>query len=693
MDCIEGQERITITGADTPRPSSRQEEHPTLDLESGREEPSFPEKPQESDSPRKLPNRGYRIAVSCIDTALPSTPLPTVRGLELGARVDISFRGIGFTARTKNGGRLDILRHVSGICKGGRLMAIAGPSGAGKSTLLKILACNIGGGDIRGSVFSNGNPIDTLTFRRVSTVVWQRDVLLPTATVREAIMTSALLRLPQKIPLAEKRRRVDMILEELELKQKADTRIGEDIDGRVSGVSGGERRRVSVGIGLVTDPRVIFLDEPTTGLDSDSALTLVKVLKRLAQRGRTVVCTIHQPSSDICEMFDDFMLVAHGQILYCGEWAAAEDYFKDLDLERPKYRSLAEHLLNICKDSVLSSVAAEHYAQRAAIANRTDSACPSELESVCSSGRSVGALSDVRRPVNMLSRSITQIHKLAARDDIATSRLFQLRVLSLRFMRTWMRSPVNLLVQLAQYTSFGLVIGATYNQMGYEAPGASFDRVASLWFVCACMVLQPAPNACAIFSHQRDLLRRELSNRLYNFSAYFIAKSITSLPFQLLFTTVFTFIVYFMVGYQVVAAKFWIFFITLLFLNLISETIGMMCASLNRDPVVGNIYTSGVCLLLLMFTGFIQTRTPIYLLWLKKVSYVAFGYSALVKNEFSGLHLHSQEGPVEGMNLVPANINNSLSIAADVLILLCILLGIRVCAYLAIRLVIKRGLL
>jgi ABC-type multidrug transport system ATPase subunit len=73
-----------------------------------------------------------------------------------------------------------------------------------------------------------------------------------------------------------------------ELTHKADTRIGEDIDGRVSGVSGGERRRVSVGIGLVTDPRVIFLDEPTTGLDSDSALSLVKVLKRLAQRGRTV---------------------------------------------------------------------------------------------------------------------------------------------------------------------------------------------------------------------------------------------------------------------------------------------------------------------------------------------------------------------------------------------------------------------
>jgi hypothetical protein len=87
----------------------------------------------------------------------------------------------------------------------------------------------------------------------------------------------------------------------------------------------------------------------------------------------------------------------------------------------------------------------------------------------------------------------------------------------------------------------------------------------------------------------------------------------------------------------------------------------------------------------------LQTRTPIYLLWLKKVSYVAFGYSALVKNEFSGLLLHSNEGPVEGMNLIPANINNSLSISADLAILLCILVGIRFSAYLVIRLVIMRG--
>ena len=172
-----------------------------------------------------------------------------------------------------------------------------------------------------------GQPIDPADFRRRSSVVWQSDVLLPCATVREAIMTCALLKLPQTLPRAAKAARVGQILAELELAKVADARIGQDIDGAATGISGGERRRVSVGIGLVTDAPVLFLDEPTTGLDSDSAATLVHLLSHLAvAKRRTVVCTIHQPSSDICEMFDDLLLLAAGRLLYCGRWRGVDAY-------------------------------------------------------------------------------------------------------------------------------------------------------------------------------------------------------------------------------------------------------------------------------------------------------------------------------------------------------------------------------
>ena len=138
--------------------------------------------------------------------------------------------------------------------------------------------------------------------------------------------------------------------------------IGEDLDGTVASVSGGERRRVSIGIALVTDPRAVFLDEPTTGLDSDGALSTVRLLKRLAAAGRTVLTTIHQPSADICQRYDDFLLVAGGRVLYCGPWGDAEAYFDALGRPRPSHRNLAEHLMALSKDPRLAAAAAQAHA-------------------------------------------------------------------------------------------------------------------------------------------------------------------------------------------------------------------------------------------------------------------------------------------------------------------------------------------
>ena len=138
--------------------------------------------------------------------------------------------------------------------------------------------------------------------------------------------------------------------------------IGEDLDGTVASVSGGERRRVSIGIALVTDPRAVFLDEPTTGLDSDGALSTVRLLKRLAAAGRTVLTTIHQPSADICQRYDDFLLVAGGRVLYCGPWSDAEAYFDALGRPRPAHRNLAEHIMCLSKDSRLAAAAAQAHA-------------------------------------------------------------------------------------------------------------------------------------------------------------------------------------------------------------------------------------------------------------------------------------------------------------------------------------------
>ena len=235
---------------------------------------------------------------------------------------------------------------------------------------------------------NTGKEIDAADFRRKSSVVWQSDVLLPCATVSEALMTSALLKLPQAMPRQAKQRRVEQILTELELQAVKHSRIGQDIDGASSGISGGERRRVSVGIGLVTDAAVLFLDEPTTGLDSDSAATLVHLLSHLAvAKRRTVVCTIHQPSSDICEMFDDLLLLAAGRVLYCGRWRGVDAYLGGCGMPRPAHRSTAEHILTVSKD--LEAVVA--------LAERADGGCSSSSRATATSGAVVARGGSIRQ--------------------------------------------------------------------------------------------------------------------------------------------------------------------------------------------------------------------------------------------------------------------------------------------------------
>ena len=168
------------------------------------------------------------------------------------------------------------------------------------------------------------------------------------------------------------------------------------------------------------------------------------------------------------------------------------------------------------------------------------------------------------------------------------------------------------------------IAGATYWQMSLDSTSGAFDRVASLWFAASVVLLQPAANASSIINLEKDVLRRELSNGMYKFSSFYIAKSLTSLPFQLLFASVFTVGVYFSVGYQLAVAKFFGFFLIMVLIMLISETMGTAAGALHRNPTVGLILVSAICLLLMMYTGFIQTKTPVYFEWLKKVRYLSF---------------------------------------------------------------------
>ena len=239
-----------------------------------------------------------------------------------------------------------VLSHVTGTVRPGELLAIMGASGAGKSTLLDILARKAKTGSVTGDMYVNGRDIpDEATFRRVVGYVDQEDTLLSTLTVYEAVLYSALLRLPREMSHQAKVFRTLETMNELGILGIKDSRIGES--GKRS-ISGGEKRRVSIACELVTGPSILFLDEPTSGLDSYNAYNVIESLKTLAkQYNRTVIFTIHQPQSNIVALFDRLLLLAKGQLVYSGETHRAQQHFEKLGHTCPPGYNIADYLIDV----------------------------------------------------------------------------------------------------------------------------------------------------------------------------------------------------------------------------------------------------------------------------------------------------------------------------------------------------------
>ena len=191
----------------------------------------------------------------------------------------------------------------------------------------------------------DGAPASKMTAKHTC-YVRQVDVLVPTATVREALTTSAFLKLPLSMPKEDKYALVDSIIDELGLKECENVLVGDDTLG-IKGISGGQMRRTTVGVELVKNPAVIFLDEPTSGLDSEIALGIAEMLRKLARSGRTVVMTIHQPNSDIVDTFDRFLLLAGGQVCFHGPYSQSTSAFAAAGFPCPTYKNPTDHFMRI----------------------------------------------------------------------------------------------------------------------------------------------------------------------------------------------------------------------------------------------------------------------------------------------------------------------------------------------------------
>ena len=241
---------------------------------------------------------------------------------------------------------ISILSSANGFVEAGQIVALMGPSGSGKTTLLNVLAHRTtANAQIQGQVMINDERASLAAMRNLSSYVEQEDALIGSLTVKETINFAARLALPSSVSKRERMERVEELLDSFGIQDQANTLVGTPIR---KGISGGQKRRLSVASQLIADPRILFLDEPTSGLDSVASFEVINYIKRIAVQHRLiVVASIHQPSTATFALFDQLMLLSGGKTCYFGRRAGVQDYFDNISHPIPAYTNPAEFLLEL----------------------------------------------------------------------------------------------------------------------------------------------------------------------------------------------------------------------------------------------------------------------------------------------------------------------------------------------------------
>nr|XP_054489006.1 broad substrate specificity ATP-binding cassette transporter ABCG2 [Agelaius phoeniceus] len=564
---------------------------------------------------------------------------------DLAGRVGsvLTFHNICYHVKTKTGfpcfrktTKKEVLKDVNGIMKPG-LNAILGPTGSGKSSLLDILAARKDPRGLSGDILINGAP-QPANFKCTSGYVVQDDVVMGTLTVRENLKFSAALRLPKSVKEQEKNERVNQIIKELGLSKVADSKVGTQFS---RGVSGGERKRTNIGMELITDPSILFLDEPTTGLDSSTANAVLLLLKRMSKQGRTIIFSIHQPRYSIFRLFDSLTLLAAGRVLYHGPAQHAIEYFQSIGYQCEPYNNPADFFLDVINGD--STAVAMNKTDESNTAERTEERSEYDktlAEQLAEKYSNSAYYRETRAHLESISSGNKKKTKQLFRQiTYANSFLHQLKWVSRRTFKNLIGNPQASIAQLCITALLGLVVGAIFFGLEENSAGLQ-NRVGAMFFLTTNQCFSSV-SALELFVVEKKIFMHEYISGYYRISVYFIAKLMADLiPIRTMPSIIFTCIVYFMLGLKPTVEAFFIMMFTLMMVSYTATSMALAIAAGQSVVAIANLFTTVAFVFMIIFSGLLVNLTSVmsWLSWLKYFSIPRYGMTALQINELTGLN-------------------------------------------------------
>ncbi|PPQ75685.1 hypothetical protein CVT26_001519 [Gymnopilus dilepis] len=469
----------------------------------------------------------------------------------------LSFKHLSYTVKTANGPKR-LVDDISVDIRAGELLAIMGPSGAGKSTLLDLMSLRKTSAE-GGSVHLNGRPLDANTMHKISTFVEQEDALLGVLTVRETISYALRLHLPL-LPRHQVNERVNRVIRSLGLDSCADQRIGTPIS---RGISGGQKRRVTAACGMVTFPRILFLDEVTSGLDSTSAREVMSSISTLSRaEGMIVIASIHQPSLETLAQFTNVMFLAEGKTCYFGRVDELDGFFERWGRPVGRYMTPSDHAMNFLNSD---------------FGDQSSSSRREEFRQFYLSTISSPEVTE-KVPLHLDTEDDAPVHGKAG--PLATL-FWNTWVLAERAVVNYKRNLLAYGVRAGMYCGMGLMLATIWIHLG-TADSTINDRL-SVHFYCvaflAFMSVAGIPSYSKVLE-ERSVYYRETKNGLYTTLPFVLANTLVNIPFLFVCTVLFTVICYWAIGLHHGPAAFFRFVGFLFLALLIAESQSLVVASL-----------------------------------------------------------------------------------------------------------------